>query len=195
MQSKNGTAGTDDTVPSALSEDTTACEVRQQDLQARVESEHGTTMVEYPLPDGIVLAGQPQPEDWQKLAERGFTLVVNMRSDPERAARQAQNAEAAGIRSLHLPLPAYELEPIHLEEFRDVVARAHAREEKLMIHCRTASRTALLWMLQRISYDGWSQAEAEAELRAAGYGDEDMEVFNYCAEDYFERVVDTDLYV
>lgn len=191
MQSNNGTIAADDAAPG---KNATDCAVRQQGLQERVESEHGTTMVEYVLPDGIVLAGQPQPEDWQKLAERGFTLVVNMRTDPQRATRQAQNAEAAGIRSLHLPLPAYELEPIHLEAFREIVARARA-EEKLMIHCRTASRTALLWMLQRISYDGWSQEEAEAELRAAGYGDEDMEVFNYCAEDYFERAVETEVYV
>jgi len=186
MKATNGTA---DSTNGAV----TDCEVRQQGLQERVESEHGTTMVEYALPNGIVLAGQPQPEDWQKLANRGFTLVVNMRSDPERAAIQAENAEGAGIRSLHLPLPAYELEPVHLEAFREVVERAG--DEKLMIHCRSASRTALLWMLQRISYDGWSQEAAEAELRAAGYGDDDMEVFNYCAEDYFERTVETDVFV
>lgn len=189
MKSSNGTAEKGTPV-SAVATD---CEIRQQDLQEQVESKHGTTMVEYVLPNGIVLAGQPQPEDWQTLAQRGFTLVVNMRSDPERAALQAENAEGAGIHSLHLPLPAYALEPVHLEAFRDVVARAG--EEKLMIHCRTASRTALLWMLHRISHDEWSQEAAEAELRAAGYGDEDMEVFNYCAEDYFERVVETDVYV
>lgn len=175
------------------SEVVTDCQVRQLNLQERVESESGTTMVEYRLPNGIVLAGQPQPEDWPKLAERGFTVVVNMRSDPERAATQAGNAATAGLRSLHLPLPAYELEPVHLDAFRDVVALA--QEEKLMIHCRTASRTALLWMLQRITYDGWSQQEAEKELREAGYGDEDLEVFNYCAEDYFERAVETQPYM
>ena len=189
MQTTNGTVNKADSALGAV----TDCEIRQQDLQERVESEYGTTMVEYPLANGIVLAGQPQPEDWPKLAERGFTLVVNMRSVSERAATQAENAEAAGIRTLHLPLPAYELEPVHLEAFREVVRRAD--EEQVMIHCRTASRTALLWMLQRISYDGWSREAAEAELRAAGYGDEDLEVFNYCAEDYFERAVETDVYV
>ena len=185
MQPTNGAAAPGGT--------TTDCEVRQQTLQEQVEERQGTTMVEYVLPNGIVLAGQPQPEDWDTLAARGFTLVVNMRSDPERAAVQAANAEGANIASVHLPLPAYELEPVHLEAFREVVARAET--EKMMIHCRTASRTALLWMLKRISYDGWSREEAEAELREAGYGDDDVEVFNYCVEDYFERVVETGVYV
>lgn len=171
----------------------TACERRQTARQERVARASGTTMVEYPVNGEILLAGQPQPQDWALLAARGFTLVVNMRSDPQRAALEAENAARAGLRSLHLPLPAYELEPSHVAEFHEVVSRAG--EEKLFIHCRTATRTALLWLLHRISYDGWSQEEAEAELRAVGYTDEDMEVFTFCAEDYFERTVETELYL
>lgn len=145
-----------------------------------------TSMPEYTINECVVLAGQPQPEDWQRLRQRGFDLVINMRSDPERAAVQAKNAEAAGLRHLHLPLPTYELERPHIADFHNTLAQLNG--DKVLIHCRSASRTALLWMLNRIVYEGWTQEEAEAELRAAGYDEDSMEVFTFCSQDYFERV-------
>jgi uncharacterized protein (TIGR01244 family) len=143
------------------------------------------TMVEYVISDRIVLAGQPQPADWSNLVRRGFNTVINIRSDPDKAALQARAAEAAGLRYIYLPLPAYELGPEHLATFNEVINRAGYG--KILFHCRTATRTGLLWLLKRTSYDGWSQAQAEAELRAAGYDDEAIETFQFCAKDYFER--------
>lgn len=143
-------------------------------------------MIEYTLKNRVLLAGQPEPEEWAQLAARGYHTVINLRSDPERAAIQQRNAEAAGLRYIHLPLPAYELEAPHLEIFRATLG-APTDTDGLVIHCRTASRVALLWMLHRVVNEGWSQEEAEAELRAAGYGDDSMETFCFCAEDYFER--------
>jgi uncharacterized protein (TIGR01244 family) len=142
-------------------------------------------VIVYTISEQVVLAGQPQPADWAQFASAGFGRVINLRSDPERAAQQAQAASAAGLDYLHLPLPAYELEPHHLAQFSAAVQQAPAG--KLLIHCRTASRVALLWMLHRIEHDGVSQEEAEAELRAAGYDDDAMETFTFCSEDFFER--------
>jgi uncharacterized protein (TIGR01244 family) len=154
-------------------------------LQDRVASQP-PDLIQYRVTDKVVLAGQPQPQDWADLAGQGYQLVLNLRSDPQRAAVEGRNAEAAGLRYLHLPLPAYELEPEHLAEFREALAQADGGQ--LFIHCRTASRVALLWMLNRIVHEGWSQEAAEAELRAAGYDDKSMEVFTFCTEDYMERI-------
>lgn len=143
----------------------------------------------YAVNDRVLLAGQPQPEDWARLAAASFSLVINIRSDPQRAAAQAQKAEAAGLRYVYLNLPAYELEPIHVDAFHQAVAAANS-DERIFIHCRTASRVALLWLLSRMKFDGLTQAEAEAELAAAGYGADDLEVFRYCADDYLERAQD-----
>jgi uncharacterized protein (TIGR01244 family) len=144
-----------------------------------------SAMIEYELADGVVLAGQPQPEDWQRLRERGFSDVINLRSDPERAAEQSRAAESAGLRYLHLPLPAYLLEAPALEQFQQIMSQPRAG--KLLLHCRTATRVALLWMLRRIVFDGWTEEQAVAELRAAGYDDDAIETFEFCSEDYFER--------
>lgn len=148
-------------------------------------AENCQEMVEYPISDRVVLAGQPQPEDWPELVHRGFGTIINVRSDAGRAVYQAQQAQAAGLVYLHLPLPVYELEQEHLATFNQVLRNTN--HGKVLLHCRTASRTALLWLLNRVVYEGWSQEQAEAELRAAGYDDDAMSTFRYCAEDFFER--------
>ncbi len=139
----------------------------------------------YAVTDQVLLAAQPQPEDWQRFAAAGYQTVVNIRSDPERAAVQAANARAAGLRYIHAPWPAYELEPEHLAEFARIVE--DPATGKLVFHCRSATRVGLIWMLYRIMHQGWSREQAEAELRAAGYDDDSMETFGFCADDFFER--------
>lgn len=141
-------------------------------------------LLRYDIDERLTLAGQPQPEDWAALAAEGFQVVINMRSDPERAASQQQNAEAAGLRYIHLPLPVYELEPEHLEQYHQTLA---ATQGRVFLHCRSATRVALMWLLDRIMYDGWTREQAEAALRAAGYDDDAMETFAFCTDDYLER--------
>ncbi|WP_448545456.1 protein tyrosine phosphatase family protein [Roseiflexus sp.] len=142
-------------------------------------------LIRFDIDERLTLAGQPQPDDWTALAAEGFQVVINMRSDPERAAVQQRNAEAAGLQYIHLPLPVYELEAHHLEQYHRVMQSVQGR---VFLHCRSATRVALMWMLDRIVYDGWRREEAESALRAAGYDDEAMETFAFCADDYFERV-------
>lgn len=156
-------------------------------LQARVMAQalEGSNLIAHQVTDAVYLGGQPEREDWQRLANEGFRLIINVRSDPERAAAQAQSAQAAGLAYIHLQIPAYELEAEHLQAF--VAALAHAGGSKTLVHCRTASRVALLWMLKRMVMEQWSLEQAEAELQQAGYSEEDMEVFRFCSEDFLER--------
>jgi uncharacterized protein (TIGR01244 family) len=158
------------------------CDSLQTSLQEKVAA-HTRSVVEYTVGGCVVLAGQPQPIDMAALARQGMRTVINLRRDPERSAREAANAVAAGLEYIHLPLPAYELEAGHLAEFEKTIAG----KEGLYIHCRSGSRVALLWMLHRMINQGWSRQAAEAELRAAGYNEESMEVFAYCTDDYLER--------
>ena len=141
--------------------------------------------VVYRVNDEIVLAGQPQPEEMSRLREQGFRSVLNIRTDAERGAEEERNAEAAGLAYAFLPLPAYELRPEHVRAFGETIRRL---PKPIFFHCRTASRTGLLWLLHRLLNDGWPREAAEAELRAAGYDDDAFEVFEFCVEDFFERL-------
>lgn len=141
-------------------------------------------LIRYDIEPDLTLAGQPQPDDWAALAAEGFQVVINMRSDPERAAIEQRNAEAAGLRFLHLALPAYELETEHLAVFH---ATLRAQAGRVFLHCRSATRVALLWMLEQTTYAGMTRDQADAALRAVGYDADAMETFAFCADDYFER--------
>jgi len=152
---------------------------------AELAVERPAGLIRYTLNERLTLAGQPQPEDWARLAAEGFDVVINMRSDPAYAAIQQRGAEAAGLRYIHLPLPAYELEPEHLAAFHEIIG---AQTGRVFLHCRSATRVALVWLLDRIAYAVWSQAQAESALRAAGYDDNAMQTFAFCADDYFQRV-------
>ncbi|HMQ33934.1 MAG TPA: protein tyrosine phosphatase family protein [Chloroflexaceae bacterium] len=151
-------------------------------LQAHAE---GAALRSYAVTPDVLLAAQPGPEDWARLAEAGYTTVLNLRSDPARAAEQARLAEAAGLRYLHRPWPAYELEREHIAELAALVEAPRAG--RLVFHCRSATRVGLMWLLYRQLRHGWSRERAEAELRAAGYDDDAMATFGFCADDYFER--------
>ncbi len=152
--------------------------------EAELAGSHGADLIRYDIDNRLTLAGQPQPEHWAALAAEGFAVVINMRSDPERATIQQSNAESAGLRYVHLPLPVYELEPEHLEQYHQTLM---AEQGRVFLHCRSATRVALMWLLDRVVYDGWTREQAEDALRAAGYDNEAMETFAFCADDYFER--------
>jgi uncharacterized protein (TIGR01244 family) len=143
----------------------------------------------YAVTPEVLLAAQPQVEDWARLAADGYTTVLNLRGDPERAAEQARNAEAAGLRYIYRPWPAYELEREHVDELAAIVGAPETG--RLVFHCRSATRVGLMWMLYRQLHHGWTREQAEAELRAAGYGDDAMETFEFCADDYFERMAES----
>ena len=151
------------------------------------QAEHAA-LRSYAVTPGVLLAAQPQPSDWAKLAAAGYTTVLNLRSDPERAAEQGRSAAAAGLRYIHRPWPAYLLEKEHLDELAALLAAPETG--RLVFHCRSATRVGLMWMLYRQLSHGWSRGRAEAELRAAGYDDEAIATFDFCADDYFERAAE-----
>lgn len=151
------------------------------------QTEHAA-LRSYAVTPDVLLAAQPQPDDWARLAAAGYATVLNLRSDPERAAAQSRSAEAAGLRYIHKPWPAYLLEKEHLDELAALLAAPETG--RLVFHCRSATRVGLMWMLYRQLSQGWSRERAAAELRAAGYDDEAIETFDFCADDYFERATE-----
>lgn len=147
----------------------------------------------YRLSDRIWLAGQPQPDQMDILRQVGVRTLINMRTNAELSQTEAENAAKANLDYLFLPLPAYELEPQHMAEFEQIMADIEAQHDGIIcIHCRTASRVALIWMLRRMIFENWSEEAAEAELVAAGYDDDSLETFRFCVDDYYERLAEAE---
>ena len=97
---------------------TDRCENQEHQMAA---AQNGHNLTTYAITDLLVLGSQPGPTDWAKLANSGFDTVLNIRQDPQKAAVQAKLAEAVGLKYIHLPLPAYELDPEHVTDRKSVV--------------------------------------------------------------------------
>lgn len=104
------------------------------------------------LAPGLSAAGKLDRSDIEALAEAGVRTIVNNRPDGEDpgqlpAAEARQIAEARGIAYHHIPITAASLSRADVDAFAAVLATAPT---PLVAHCRSGTRSALLWALARM---------------------------------------------
>src|SRR3954468_11201970 len=104
------------------------------------------------LAPGVSATGKLDRADIEALAEAGIRTIVNNRPDgedpgqlPADEARQA--AEAHGIAYHHIPVTAATLTHADVNAFAAVLASA---PQPVVIHCRSGTRSTLLWALVRL---------------------------------------------
>lgn len=104
------------------------------------------------LAPGLSAAGKLDPGDIEALAEAGVRTIVNNRPDGEDqgqlpAAEARHIAEAHGIAYHHIPVTAATLSRTDVDAFAAVLASA---EQPIVVHCRSGTRSTLLWALSRM---------------------------------------------
>lgn len=104
------------------------------------------------LAPGVSAAGKLDRADIEALADSGVRTIVNNRPDgedpgqfPADAARRL--AEARGIAYHHIPVTAASLTSGDVEAMAAVLAEA---ERPIVLHCRSGTRSTLLWALVRL---------------------------------------------
>ena len=155
-------------------ESTPVTEAPAEPLQAE-EGPEG--VVNYTRLDATVAcAGATPPEAMAELKRRGFAAVINFRTGGEQGAtvdagRSA--AEAAGLKYYHLPFrqPSAEI----VEAFLDTVS--DPSNQPVYIHCGSANRVGAMWLIKRVTVDGWSVDEATAEAEMIGLRSEGLKEF------------------
>ena len=110
-------------------------------------------------------ATQPSAMDWLK--DDGFVSVINLRLASEEgveldASRMA--AEAVGMEYIHLPLDSKNVDPQVIDNF--LAAVGDEANQPVYVHCGSATRAAALWMIKRVTVDGWDIDKASNEARA-----------------------------
>ena len=106
----------------------------------------------FPLGPGINVAGRLDRVDIDALAKAGTRTIVNNRPDGEDpgqlpAAEARRVAEAQGIVYHHIPVTAATLSRADVDAFAAVLRDAPA---PVVAHCRSGTRSALLWALVRM---------------------------------------------
>src|SRR6266581_4548609 len=121
------------------------------------------------LAPGLSVAGKLDYADIEALAVAGVRTIVNNRPDDEDpgqlpAAETRRLAEAHGIAYHHIPVTAASLSRADVDAFAAVLGSA---AQPVVAHCRSGTRSTLLWALTRLD----EGADANALIAtAAAYG-------------------------
>ena len=121
------------------------------------------------LAPGLSAAGKLDRSDIDALAQAGVRTIVNNRPDGEDpgqlpAAEARQIAEAHGIAYHHIPVTGPSLSRADVDAFAAVLASAPT---PIVAHCRSGTRSPLLWALARLR-DGADPAALVAEAARHG---------------------------
>ncbi|MGD9615875.1 MAG: TIGR01244 family sulfur transferase [Alphaproteobacteria bacterium] len=105
-----------------------------------------------PLAPGVSAAGKLDRGDIEALAASGVRTIVNNRPDGEDpgqlpADEARRLAEARGIVYHHIPVTAASLTTGDVDAVEAVLAAA---ERPIVLHCRSGTRSTLLWSLVRL---------------------------------------------
>jgi sulfide:quinone oxidoreductase len=104
------------------------------------------------LTPGLSATGKLDRADIEALAEAGVRTIVNNRPDGEDpgqlpAADARQLAESHGIAYHHIPVTAATLSRADVDAFAEVLKTAST---PIVAHCRSGTRSALLWALTQL---------------------------------------------
>jgi uncharacterized protein (TIGR01244 family) len=104
------------------------------------------------LAPGLSAAGALGPSEIEALAASGVRTLINNRPDNEDPgqlpAGEAQRlAEAHGIAYHHIPVTAASLSRADVQAFAGVL---RAAPQPVVAHCRSGTRSTLLWALTRL---------------------------------------------
>ena len=114
---------------------------------------------------GIFRGAQPEPEGYATLKEIGIKTVINLR----RRHGEREAVEAAGMRYVEIPMGFHKkADPAVVRKVLSVMT--DPANQPVFLHCsRGVDRAGVVVAVYRMEVDGWSKAEAEAEMDALGF--------------------------
>jgi len=116
---------------------------------------------------GVYRGAEPGKDGYATLKALGIRTVIDMRTSES----EKQQVEAAGMKAVAIPI---EMSRNGLQEKVDrvVALMADPANQPVYVHCRHGQdRTGIVIAAYRMKHQGWSLADAEAEMQAFGFND------------------------
>lgn len=116
---------------------------------------------------GIYRGAQPGPEGYETLRKMGIRTVIDLRTTES----EQRQVEAAGMKAIAIPI-AMSRDGLRKKVDRAVALMADPANQPVFIHCRHGQdRTGIVVAAYRMKMEGWSLADAEAEMQSFGFND------------------------
>lgn len=97
----------------------------------------------------------------------GIRTVIDLRTTES----EQQQVEAAGMKAIAIPI-AMSRDGLRKKVDRAVALMADPANQPVFIHCRHGQdRTGIVVAAYRMKMEGWSLADAEAEMQSFGFND------------------------
>jgi uncharacterized protein (TIGR01244 family) len=116
--------------------------------------------------DGVLVGGQPTPDQFQTLAELGFGTVVNLRSPQEQGNTDPAQIASLGMEYVSLPITG--ADTLNEQNARKLAEVLNQSETPVVVHCASGNRVGGLLALKAFYVDGSTPEEALELGRAAG---------------------------
>jgi uncharacterized protein (TIGR01244 family) len=162
-----------------------ACSRRDGDAPApiaRLEPAQLGTIARVHEMDGIYLAGQPTPGDFEDAKKAGIKTVITLRHDKEIEFDESTVVTSLGMDFVRLPWSGpEELTDAVFDRGRELLASA---PRPLMMHCNSANRVGPIWIAYRVLDGGVAFDDALREAKTIGLKTAE---FADQAREYIER--------
>lgn len=147
-----------------------ACqEMETQSQSSNAQTSEFTTasadISKFNLLGDIYGGGAPSVEQIQAFTDQGVKTVFDFRTEAEGVDGQRQVVKALGLNYINIPLTGKLATPAQVAKFGQ--AFALAKQDKVVLHCRSGNRVGMMWSLYQIS-QGISTEQAISEGRAFG---------------------------
>ena len=117
----------------------------------------------------IACAGATSPAAVATVKKMGYASIINLRQASEAGAdveAEEAAAKAAAITYISLPLNTASPDPAVVDRF--IAAVTAPANQPVFVHCASANRASALWMIKRMTVDGWDADRATQEAMALG---------------------------
>jgi protein tyrosine phosphatase (PTP) superfamily phosphohydrolase (DUF442 family) len=119
--------------------------------------------------DQLYRGAQPDESGFAELARRGIAIVVNLRHESDRIARERTLVESLGMHYVSIPWRGHD-DPNLVQVAQFLRLLRDNPQRKVFVHCqRGAERTGVMVACYRISREQWPPERAQAEMEAFGF--------------------------
>jgi len=114
--------------------------------------------------DKLSTAGQPTEIEFDLIAEKGFEVVINIRSKSEMldVFDEKKIVENLGLKYFQIPVTLETLNSKILSKFFELMEQQE--DKNIFLHCRRNIRVSIILSLYQIIKLGWKKEDAFNEL-------------------------------